>query len=372
MKKKKLSISFILSLVMVLLLAACGGAGNEAEPETANEKNAELPETNEVIIGVYGGNWEKQIRPSIDKFQEETGINVEVVAGADAEWFTKLRASNGNNPQYDLLILQPDTIQRGVAADLFVPLDEEKVPNLADLYSSVQDKLTFDGKQYAAGFSMGQLGLAYRKDLVSVEPTKWLDLWNEDYKGHVAISSPSYSAGLQFFSGLINALGGEESNPEDVDAAFAKLNELKSSVVAYPDNPGTIQTLLERGEAWIVPFWDGRVFALQESGLDLGFVYPEEGAVAAAASWAVTKGSPNEANAYKLLNHLISPEVQKEFSDQSFYGMTNKNVEYSDFLKDKVQTGEEAYQQLKWVDYETATPNLNDWTNRWTQELGGQ
>ncbi len=366
-KKKKFYLGLVISIIVALLLSACSG-GNKEE---ATEGNKENSDTGKVVIGVYGGDWEKNIRPSIEKFQEETGIKVEVVAGADAEWFTKLKASNGKNPQYDLLILQPDTIERAVSAGLLQSLDAEKVPNLADLYASVQDKLTFDGQQYAAGFSMGQLGLAYRKDLVPVEPTKWTDLWNEEYKGHVAISSPSYSAGLQFFSGLINAQGGQESNPANVDAAFESLKELRDSIVAYPDNPGTIQTLLERGEAWIVPFWDGRIFALQDAGMDLGFVYPEEGAVAAAASWAVTKGSPNENNAYKLLDYLISPEVQKDFSDKSFYGMTNKNVEYSDTLKEKIRIGEEEYSELKWVDYKTATPLLTDWTNRWTQELGG-
>lgn len=362
MKKNK-SFLLILALIMSLLLTACGNGSSNSDTDSEN--------TGKVVIGVYGGDWEKNIRPSIEKFQEETGIEVEIVAGTDAEWFTKLKASNGKNPAYDLLILQPDTIQRGVAANLLQEIDSEKVPNLADLYSSVQEKLTFDGKQYAAGFSMGQLGLAYRKDLVPFEPTKWLDLWNPELKGHVAISSPTYSAGLQFFSGLINAQGGTESNTADVDAAFSSLAELKDSIAAYPDNPGAIQTLLERGDAWVVPFWDGRVFALQESGLDLGFAFPEEGPVAAVASWAVTKGSPNEENAYKLLDHLISPEVQKDFSDKSFYGMTNKNVEYSDNLKDKIQVGEEFYSKLKWVDYETATQQLAEWTNRWTEELGG-
>lgn len=366
MIKKKKYLGVALSIVTTLLLTACS-SNQSGSSESSDENN----KTNKIVVGVYGGDWEKQIRPSLEKFQEETGISVEVVAGSDSEWFTKLKASNGKDPQYDVLILQPDTIQRAATADLLQPLDSEKVPNLTDLYTSVQERLTIDGEQYAAGFSMGQLGLAYRKDLVPVEPTKWTDLWNPEYKGHVAISSPSYSAGLQFFSGLINAQGGEEKNTADVDAAFASLNELKSSIVAYPDNPGTIQTLLERGETWIVPFWDGRVFPLQESGLDLGFVYPEEGAVAAVASWAITKGSPNESNAFELLNYLSSPEVQKEFSDKSFYGMTNKNVEYSDLLTDKIQVGEDEYGKLKWVDYNTATTQLNDWTNRWTQELGG-
>ncbi|MDI5790360.1 extracellular solute-binding protein [Bacillus licheniformis] len=63
---------------------------------------------------------------------------------------------------------------------------------------------------------------------------------------------------------------------------------------------------------------------MQDAGLDLGFAYPEEGAVAAVASWALMKGSPNQDNAYKLLNHLLSPEVQGDFADRTFYGMANK------------------------------------------------
>lgn len=365
MNNKRYLVGLMMTITLVFL-SACSG-NNEQTDNSGEEKD-----TDKVVIGVYGGDWEKDILPSIEAFQEETGIKVEVATGADSEWFTKLKASNGKNPQYDLLILQPDTIQRAVASELIVPLDSEKIPNLEELYTSVQERLTFDGKQYGAGFSMGQLGLAYRKDLVPVEPEKWLDLWKPEYKGHVAISSPTYSAGLQFFSGLINAQGGEEKNPADVDAALQSLGELKSSIVAYPDNPGSIQTLLERGDAWIVPFWDGRIFGLQDSGIDLGFVYPEEGAVAAVASWSITSGSPNENNAYKLLNHLSSAEVQADFSDSSYYGMANKNVEYSDSIKEKVQVGEEEYGQLKWVDYETSTQQLADWTNRWTEELGGQ
>ena len=90
---------------------------------------------------------------------------------------------------------------------------------------------------------MGQLGIVYRKDLVPQEPKRWTDLWNSSYKGHVAISSPAYSAGLQFFVGLINAQGGLESNGKDVDKAFNSLADLKNNITAYPDNPGSIQTL---------------------------------------------------------------------------------------------------------------------------------
>jgi putative spermidine/putrescine transport system substrate-binding protein len=367
MQKKKLSIVITFLLLFALLLAGCGGTNTASDT-----KNNEPKKTDTVVVGVYGGDWEKNIRAvALDQFAKETGIKVEVVAGADAEWYTKLQASKGKNPPYDLLILTPDTIQKAISSNLLQPIEAKKVPNVKDLYQSVQEQFTVDGKQYAAGFSMGQLGIAYRKDLVPTEPKKWMDLWNPEYKGHVAISSPTYAGGLQFFSAVIHSLGGDEKNPKYVDKALDKLAKLKENVSSYPDNPGSIQTLLERGDAWVVPFWDGRVFALQDSGIDLGFVYPEEGAVSSVASWAVMKGSQNELNAYKLLDYLLSPEVQKEFSDRSYYGMTNKNVEYSDKLKEKVHVGEEEYKKLKWVDYKVATPNLADWTNRWTEKMGG-
>ncbi|MBG9917509.1 ABC transporter ATP-binding protein [Bacillus sonorensis] len=359
--KRKISALFILSLISMLLLSACGGSGGQG-----NKKS------DTVVIGVYGGDWEKHIKPSIEGFEKDTGLKVKVVSGTDSEWLTKLKASNGQNAPYDLLILQPDSIQRAQSAGLLQPIDQKKVPNIKDLYHSVQKRFTVDGKQYAAGFSMGQLGIAYRKDLVPQEPKRWTDLWNSSYQGHVAVSSPTYSAGLQFFAGLINAQGGLESNKKDVDKAFNSLADLKKNVTAYPDNPGSIQTLLERGDVWVVPFWDGRAYSLEDAGLDVGFAYPEEGAVAALASWAVMKGSPNEDNAYKLLNHLISPDVQRDFSDRTFYGMTNKKVKYSDKLKGKVKVGEAYYSNLKWVDYEIATTKISDWTNRWNQVLGGK
>ncbi|WP_205600771.1 ABC transporter substrate-binding protein [Gracilibacillus sp. YIM 98692] len=359
---------FVLGLILtsVLVLTACGGDTGE------EEGTGELPETDEVVVGVYGGNWEEQIvEAGLQQFEEDTGIEVIVNAGADANWFSSIKSAGGENAQYDVLIFQPDTIERAIAGDLLEPLDPEYVPNVENIYDSVNERFTMDGDVYAAGFSMGQLGIAYRTDLVPFEPENWMDLWDERFEGQVGVSSPSYSAGLQFFSGVMNAIGGEESSEANIDATFEKLSELQSNTVAYPDNPGTIQTLLERGEISAIPFWDGRVFALQDAGLDIGFTYPEDGPVAALASWVIPKGAPNLANAYELVNHLSSPEVQGAFAELSYYGMTNENVEYSESLSERVQVGEEFYQDLTWVDYEALTPKLNDITERWTNTFDG-
>ncbi|EJM97731.1 ABC transporter substrate-binding protein [Herbaspirillum sp. YR522] len=369
MKSIRLIPTLVVTLLAAAVLAACGDKKPDAPQASAPA--AAPAATDKVVIGVYGGDWEKNIRAAgLEQYAKDHHIQVEIVPGADAEWLAKLRAANGNNPAYDIVVFQPDSVQRAAAAGLLQPLDATNIPNLAKLYGSVQDKFSRDGKTYAAAFSLGQLGLAYRTDLVKTPPKSWLDLWNPEYRGHVAISSPTYAAGLQFFAGLTHALGGELKNDADVDKTFAKLAELKGQAVAFPDSPGAIQTLLERGDAWVVPYWDGRVFALQKSGLKVGFAYPTDGPVVGAANWVIAKGAPNLANAYKLVDFLSSDKVQKSFSDGSLYGMTNRDVQYNDDLKSKVQVGEEAYKKLIWIDYETATPKVADWSTRWAQALG--
>lgn len=344
-------------------LAGCDSASTAA-PSDAPAAVADLEQTDSVIIGVYSGDWEKSIeQAALNAFADETGIDVQVVAGADAEWLTKLTAANGKNVPYDLLILQPDSIQKAIDANLLQDLDVEHVPNLADLFDSVKTRFTVNDKLYAAGFSMGQLGIAYRTDKVATPPTSWADLWGDDYAKSLGISPLTYSAGLQFF-------WSQTKNGADIDSAFEKFEQLKPNISSYPDGAGTIQTLLQRGDVAAVPFWDGRAFAWQAQGQPIGFAYPTDGPVAAIASWVIPQGAPNLANAYRLLDYLCQAEPQSKYADLSFYGMCNKNATYSDDFLSKAQVGEEFYSKLDWVDYSVATPNLADWSTRWQQIMG--
>jgi putative spermidine/putrescine transport system substrate-binding protein len=359
------------SVVVAATLLLTGFGGQSAAAKAAKRQGKPAAQGH-VIVGVYGGTWQTAIEEAaLNQFQKQTGIQVDVVPGADAEWFAKVRAAGGHNPPYDLLILQPDTIQLGMAEGLLQPITQKDVPNLADVYPIADKPFERGGKTYAVAYSIGQLGIAYRKDLVKNPPKGWLDLWKPEYKGHVAIPPLTYSAGLQFFVGVIHALGGTEANPADVNRAFAKLAQLKPNIVAYPDNAGPIQTLLTSGGAWLVPFWDGRAFAMRASGEPIGFVYPKDGPVAAVASWAIVKGAPDLQNAYKLLNYMLSARAEGIFAQKEFYGMSNKDVRYG-ALSRLIATGESAYAHLTLVDYRVVDAQLANWTNRWTQVMGSR
>ena len=190
MKKKRIT-AILVAATLVLGLTACG-SGNKSADNTSAKKDEE------VTIGVYSGDWKTQIdEAALQDFEKETGIKVNIVEGADAEWVSKVEAADGKNVPYDILVLMPNSIRELNEKGLLENLDSDKVSNIADLYPSLLKEFeNEDGTYHAVPFAIGQLGLMYRADLVDTAPTSWSDLWNEEYKGHVAISPLTYTAGL--------------------------------------------------------------------------------------------------------------------------------------------------------------------------------
>lgn len=381
------------------LLAACGGSsGSQTAPITSGKatatsvaaptaKAAASPASaspasgagaatgqklsGEVVSGIFGGNWETAYRQNMAEpfMKQHPDVRVSIDLTSPVERFAKLRAAKGQNPPYDLFAINDEFIDALMKEDLIDPFTADEVPMVKELYEiSTPQKWQKNGKYYSVHQNWGQLGITYRSDKVQNPPKEWLDLWKPEYKGLVAISPLTYSAGLQFFIATLRALGGQEKNAGDVDKTFDKLKELKPNVVQTPADAGAIQNLLERGEIGLVPLWDGRAFGLADSGLPIGFSYPNNpGPVASGAAFAIAKGTKNRAAALALLDFDLSPEPQKGFCQFMWYAPSNRNVKLDEKHAAKVAYGDEPYRKLLQLDYDTVTKKLAEWQQRWTQ-----
>ena len=130
MKKKRIT-AILAAATLVLGLTACG-SGNKSADNTSAKKDEE------VTIGVYSGDWKTQIdEAALQDFEKETGIKVNIVEGADAEWVSKVEAADGKNVPYDILVLMPNSIRELNEKGLIENLDSDKVSNIADLYPSL-------------------------------------------------------------------------------------------------------------------------------------------------------------------------------------------------------------------------------------------
>jgi putative spermidine/putrescine transport system substrate-binding protein len=350
------------------LLIGSGALGaarlaGRAAPAEAQEVGGDL------VACVAGGAWETAFREHMGKpfTQKHPKVKLHLDLTAGTAQLAKLRAARGSNPPFDVVLMLDEQMDIAMREGLLDPFTAAEVPAARDLYTvSAPAKWQKDGKFYAVHQNWGQLGLTYRSDKLKAPPREWLDFWKPEYKGLVGMPPISYSVGLQFFIATIHALGGDERNPGDVDRGFEKMKELRPSIAQQPADAGSIQQLLERGDIALVPLWDGRAHGLAAAGLPIGFSYPNKpGPVASGAPVAIAKGTANRATALRFIDFRLSPEPQKSFCQQMWYGPSNKSVKLDPRYAAKVAYGTDHYAKLLAPNYDVVSQRLGEWTQRW-------
>jgi putative spermidine/putrescine transport system substrate-binding protein len=348
----------------VLALAACGGLDTGGGATTNAAKQ-------ELTVTAFAGAWGELFKKSfVEPFERDTGAKVNLVYGANAEWLTKLRAAGGKNPPFDVIAFTPDASRPAAASGLLQPLQTDRLAHWKELDPVLAEKSAYDGKQYGVPLTTGSTGLLYRTDKIKNAPADWSDIFDKQYCGHVALPPLTYNPGLEFFSALVTSQGGKLSDPAAVDKAFDRLAALKGCVSSFPANAGNAATVMENGDAWIMPFWDGRAFAMAQAGGPIGFTYPKSGPVGALTSYFVAAGTQKSELANKFLDYLTAAPNQKPFAEGTWYAAGNDTITYSKEFEAKVQHGPEVYRKFIWVDYQSATPKLNEWQQRWNQIFG--
>ncbi|GAA5075963.1 putative spermidine/putrescine transport system substrate-binding protein [Thermocatellispora tengchongensis] len=345
----------ILAVVLVVALTACG--------HDPSAKGGRL------TVTAYTGTWGEQFRTSIvAPFERDTGARVDLVHGADAEWLTRLRAAGGRNPPYDVIAFTPGASGPAAATGLLQPLDIGRLEHYNQLDDILLGKAAHDGEQYGVPLTTGSTGLTYRRDKVA-RPDDWDDIFDAEYCGRVALPPLTYQPGLDFFTALVEQGGGRLSDPAAVDRAFERLKGLRGCVSSFPEDAGAVVAAVRTGTAWIVPFWDGRAFAMEAAGVPVGFSYPASGPVGALTSYFIAEGTARTDLAYMFLNHLSAAETQRRFAESTWYAAANDDIEYSREFEERIAHGPEIFARFKWVDYAVAAPKLEEWQRRWDRIL---
>src|SRR5260370_3663072 len=122
--------------------------------------SADAPAQRERVVNVY--NWSDYVEPTVlDAFTKETGIRVRYdTFDANDTLETKLLAGKSG---YDLVVPTAYFLERQIKAGIFQKLDKSKLPNLANLWPEISQRLAkYDpGNQYAVNYMWGTVGIGY-------------------------------------------------------------------------------------------------------------------------------------------------------------------------------------------------------------------
>nr|WKF60560.1 Putrescine-binding periplasmic protein [Paraburkholderia busanensis] len=250
----------------------------------------------------------------VKTFEARFNVKVEVTLADSDEALWALMHSK-DAPPFDVLAANTAEIERYTRAGLLAPLDLASLPNTRRQLPRFQARtsiegLTSAGKVYAIPFTYSSMGLIYDRRQIAVAPHSMRELWNPKYRGKVL----DFNSAQHNFSFTALALG--YPHPFQLDAAqfhavAQKLVDLRRNLLTYYTVPEEATAVFIQHKVALMfgNYGTQQVELLRRAGADVGYVIPDEGALAWLHCWSMTSAATDRPLALAWINYMLDPGV---------------------------------------------------------------
>ncbi len=312
---------FALFSVIVLLLNACNAATPQPSPASPEMPSAEQPAASAAKGKIVISNWDAYMPADlIDRFKEETGIEVELALHATNEEIVgKLVAAKGRG--FDVVFMTGQFADALAKMGLLSEIDYAKLSNASNLFEEVR-QISFT--RYAVPYTWGTTGLCYRSDLVNYEPDSWYDLLTprQELVGKITMLQTDRWLLLPAQKAL--GFSANTTDPGEMNQVKDLLIQAKKTLLAYDDT--TFYSKLVSGEAYLVEAWDGWCnYGIAENDA-IRFVIPKEGSDLWVDTMVIPNASENKEAAYQFINYILRPEIGSWVVENILYKVPNQAV----------------------------------------------
>src|SRR6201990_1797757 len=307
----------------------------------------------ERVVNFY--NWSNYIAPGVlEDFTKETGIKV-VYDTFDANETLETRLLAGKSG-YDVVVPTAYFLQRQITAHVFQKLDKAKLPNLANAWSTVTQRLaTYDpGNIYAANYMWGTTGIGYNVKAVQkiLGPDAKIDSWDiifkpENLETFKARAITILCAAADIFPAALGYLGLDPNSTKQADLEKAANLVMKIKPYVRKFHSSEYLSALATGEICLVVGWSGDIMqarsraAEAKTDVEIGYAIPKEGAQMFFDNLVIPTDAQHVAEAYELINYLYRPEVAAKNSD--FLSYANGNLASQKLLDPKIFNDKNIY-----------------------------
>lgn len=337
-------------------------------------------------VHVY--NWSDYIDESLlAKFEQETGIKlVYDVFDSNEILETKLLAGGSG---YDVVVPTGSFLQRQIQAGVFQKLDKSKLPNLANMWDVISERVAkYDpGNEYSVNYMWGTTGLGInvgkvREVLGEDAPVNSLALIFDPANmeklaqcGVHFLDTPSevIPAALAYL--------GENPDAQDMET-ISKTEPVITAVAPYVQKFHSSEFInaLANGDICVAYGWSGDILQARDraieagNGAEIAYHIPKEGALMWFDQLAIPADAPNPDAAHKFINFMMDAQNSAAASNYVYYASGNKAAQ--EFLNEDVigdpaiypdeETTKNLYTTSPW------DPKVNREVNRlWTKIKSG-
>jgi spermidine/putrescine transport system substrate-binding protein len=359
------------------LLAACSSSST---PEPGATGGSGTPNLKGQTLNLF--TWSSyHDKDWINGYEQSRGVTVNVqYTGSVPDMFAKTKADPS---AYDLVLATSGFIENYVGADLIIPIEESRIPNIANMTSAFhwRDASVVNGKNYAVCYTWGDQPLCWVPSKVSPAPDSWGILWDTQYAGRVSMVDDPVTVLplIPLYLGFPDPFNMTPSQFAEFRTWLFKLRGQMTHVAASIND----QTQdFANGDVWLGDLYDESTWAkLRDDGFKLEFELPKEGSPAWSDNYCITKaaGANKQDLCYDFINYTLSVPWQARFIERSGHqgilsyeeanspearkaGLTKAGVSVT--LLPETLKGAEFFDKLHLL---RAMPNLEEFLNTWNE-----
>jgi iron(III) transport system substrate-binding protein len=301
-------IGFVAATVLLAVAAAgCGGSDDGATAGTTGGTTAGATEVTEGgKLVVYSGREEELVEPLFERFEEETGVDVEVRYADSAELAATI-AEEGDNSPADVFFAQ-DPGSLGAVRDRLAELPEDVLGRVPERFRDTEGRwVGTSGRARVIVYNTDELG----EDDV---PESVFDLTDPKWKGKVGL--PPTNASFQAFVTAMRLDVGDERTRQwlvDLKANDPKFYEKNTPTVEAVASGEVQLGLVNHYYLYLVKEEQG-----DETPIANKFLPGDDpGALVSVAGAGVLASAPNAANAERFVEFLLSEESQRFYTEDA-------------------------------------------------------
>jgi putative spermidine/putrescine transport system substrate-binding protein/spermidine/putrescine transport system substrate-binding protein len=238
------------------------------------------------------------------------------------EMMAKLRG--GGTRLYDMIVPVQNYIEPAARAGLIEPLNPAALTNTKDIFEqfATSRQWRVDGKLYGIPFVWGANAMAFNRKLAGDVDS--LDaLFDPKFKGKIAMrDEPEDTLAIGALKlGIKQPYSMGEKELQEVKKLLISQKPL---VRAYWKNIADVQNMLASGEVAVAWSFLAVVAPLLRAGVDVGWVWPREGAIGWNESITPVKGTTKLKLVEEYANFTLSPEYGEFMAKTTRYAPASK------------------------------------------------
>jgi 2-aminoethylphosphonate transport system substrate-binding protein len=288
---------------LTVTLAACGGTSATGSGGSTGSTGGAAGSGQVTVYSADGlGDWYKT---QFAAFTRQTGIKVDYVEAGSSEVVSRVEKER-SNPQDDVLVTLPPFIQQADKDGVLAPLG-------VDTSAIASADKASDG-HWAALVNNYSCFIYNNKQH---PPRTWDDLLSADYKGKLQYSTPGQAGDG---TAVLVLLEHEMGKP----GALAYLKRLQANNVGPSSSTGGLQPKVSSGSLLAANGdMQMNLQSIQADKSNFTVIFPSDGTkkpetLAIPYDISLTANAPHAANGTKLIDFLLSEQVQRTVSSGAF------------------------------------------------------